>query len=112
MNEESSEILRLVLESTNLVGYVGDNLTYAGEPVTFTPSKELFHCIKHDFQLEASSTRKDAHYFQLALDNLISTQSGLIVSEERSIELMACQLCGTSNPKDAKYCMQCGDLIP
>jgi ribosomal protein L40E/nitrate reductase NapAB chaperone NapD len=34
------------------------------------------------------------------------------MDEGRIDELMACQKCGASTPKDALYCTQCGDLIP
>lgn len=35
-----------------------------------------------------------------------------IVTEERIFELFNCQKCGALTPKNAKYCIQCGDLVP
>ncbi len=34
------------------------------------------------------------------------------VDQGRVEELVACQKCGASTPKDALYCTLCGDLIP
>ncbi len=71
MSNEASIIFQLIKDSEGkLVGLVGDKLTHTDCPVGFAPSEDLVLAVKLVLLQEANSSRHDAIYFQLALEEL------------------------------------------
>jgi flavorubredoxin/ribosomal protein L40E len=71
------------------------------------------HDIKHMFEKLSKKCEEFGNNFaNLVHVSTLLSKSDNIVNEDRMNELVACQKCGSSTPKDALYCTQCGDLIP
>ena len=115
-NFEEKKVKKYKLDD-GIVFYLIDDLT-EGSPIhAFIVTDPEYGIVPH-YIWEENMKNIIADSTQIKRSNIVVStssplaKSGTLVKGARLFELIACQKCGASTPKDAVYCTQCGDLIP